>query len=61
MRLTLILAATLALAACAPPDPQTAEANARAQRDALSYQTPVYPPAPGCLASAALTYTCRGY
>ena len=60
MRIWLILVATLALAACAPPDEQTAEAQARAQRDVPSYQ-PAYPLTSGCLASSALTFSCRGY
>jgi len=61
MRIWLILGAALALAACTPADEQTAEAQARAQRDVPSYQQPAYPLTSGCLASSALTYSCRGY
>ncbi len=61
MRLWLVLAATLALAACAPPDPQSAEANARDQRVVPGYQAPVYPLTTNCLGSSALTFSCRAY
>lgn len=61
MRLWTILAATLALAACAAPDPQTAEANARSQRVVPSYQAPLYPLTNNCLGSSALTFSCQAY
>jgi hypothetical protein len=61
MKLALILAATVALAACEDADQQTVEARARAQRDGPSYLTPVYPQTTNCLASSALTYSCPTY
>ena len=59
MRLWPILAATLALAACAQPDEQTAQAL-QAQRNAPRYQSPSQSLTPNCL-SSALTYSCQSY
>jgi len=57
----ILAAAALALAACAQPDPQTAEANARSQRVVPGYQAPVYPLSSSCLASSALSFSCPSY
>jgi hypothetical protein len=59
MRLWLILAATLALAACEQPDEQTAQAL-QAQRTAPRFQPPSQSLTPNCL-SSALSYSCQSY